>query len=358
MSIKNPLHVNEITAEWLTRILREGGSIGKSHVTDFRILPLGGVEGFMSSVVKAVLTYDVKEDGAPESLVIKIEPESESYREAGEELHAFTREIMFYRSVAPGVSMRLPRIYGSVTEPPAYAVAMEDMSALRPGDQVRGISEEEALGITAEIGKLHARYWGSPELDGFKWMPYENPVWQDYEEKWRSFTTHFGGLLDRRAVELGEKLGRHVTWLADEISSRPKTIVHSDLRADNLLFGSPGSNDWVVIIDWQLAIKSMGAFDVARLTAGSEPVSERRKYHYEAVDRWLETLGEGGVGGYARDDAIRDYRLGLLYNLCWPIHFHVGSIDAVGRTKKLVRATITRDFAAALDFDAGSVLPD
>ena len=96
---------------------------------------------------------------------------------------------------------------------------------------------------------------------------------------------------------------------------------------------------------------------MARLTAGSEPVSERRKYHYEAVDRWLETLIEGGVGGYTRDDAIRDYKLGLLFNLCWPVHFHVGSLNATGRTKKLVRATITRDFAAALDFDAGSVLP-
>ncbi|MCC6712173.1 MAG: phosphotransferase [Candidatus Dadabacteria bacterium] len=357
MSIKNPLHVSEITPEWLTRILREGGAIRKSRVTDFRILPLGGVEGFMSSVVKAVPAYDVKEEGAPESLVIKIEPESESYRQAGEELHAFTREIMFYRDVAPGVSMKLPRIYGSVIEPPAYALAMEDMSALRPGDQVRGISEKEALGITAEIGKLHARYWDSPGLDGLEWMPCENPVWQDYEEKWPSLVEHFGGLLDRRAVELGEKLGRHAPWLAGEINSRPKTIVHSDLRADNLLFGKPGSDDWVVIIDWQLAIRSMGAFDVARLTAGSEPVSERRKYHYEVVDKWLDTIVENGVGLYTRDDAVRDYRLGLLLNLCFPVHFHVGSLGATGRVKKLVRAIITRDFAAALDFDAGSVLP-
>jgi len=357
VSIKNPLHVNEITAEWLTRILREGGSIGKSRVTGIEIHPLGGVEGFMSSVVKADLAYDVSEDRAPKSLVIKIDPESESYREAGEELHAFTREIMFYRSVAPGVSVRLPRLYGSVLEPPAYALAMEDMSALRPGDQVRGISEEEALGIIGEIGKLHARYWSSPELDGFDWMPYENPVWQDYEEKWRSFTAHFGGLLGSGGLAIGEKLVRHAPWLAGEIGSRPKTIVHSDLRADNLLFGSPGSDDWVVIIDWQLAIKSMGAFDVARLTAGSEPVSELRKYHYEAVGRWLDALGEGGVGGYTRDDAVKDYKLGLLFNLCWPVHFHEGSLNATGRTKDLVIAMITRDFTAAAEFDAASVLP-
>lgn len=357
MSIKNPLHVNEITPEWLTRILREGGSIGKSRVTGLRTEPLGGVEGFMSSVVKADLIYDRKEPDAPLSVVIKIDPESESYREIGEELHVFAREIMFYREVAPGVSMRLPRIYGSVIDPPAYAVVMEDLSALRPGDQVRGISEQEALGIAGDIGRLHARYWGSRELDGFRWMPYENPVWQDYEEKWQSFTANFGGLIDARAAGLGEKLGRHILWLMNEINSRPKTIVHSDLRADNLLFGDPGSSESVIILDWQLAIKSMGAFDVARLTAGSEPVSERRKYHYEAVDRWLDTLAEGGVSGYSRDDAVRDYKLGLLFNLCFPVHFHEGSLNATGRTKELVIAIITRDFAAAVDFDTGAVLP-
>lgn len=357
MSIKNPLHVNEITPEWLTRILREGGSIEKSRVTDIDIQSVSGAVGFLSSVVKTILTYDVIEEGAPKSLVIKIEPESESYRQAGEQLHAFTREIMFYRDVAPGVSMRLPRLYGSVIEPPAYALAMEDLCSLRPGDQVRGISEEEALGITEDIGKLHARYWDSPELDGFGWMPSENPVWQDFEEKWPSFMEHFGGLLENNGRAVGEKLVKHVEWVAGEIGSRPKTIVHSDLRADNLLFGSPGSDDRVVIIDWQLVIKSMGAFDVARLTAGSEPTSELKKYHYEAVNRWHGTLIEGGVGHYTQDDAVRDYKLGLLFNLCFPVHFHREALTATGRTKDLVIAIISRDFAAAAEFDAGSVLP-
>ncbi|MGD9651423.1 MAG: phosphotransferase [Candidatus Dadabacteria bacterium] len=357
MSIKNPLHVNEITPEWLTRILREGGSITESRVTAIDVQPVGGSVGFLSSVVKTILTYDAVEEGAPKSLVVKIEPESESYRQASDQLHAFTREIMFYKSVAPGVSMRLPRLYGSVIEPPAYALAMEDLCSLRPGDQVRGISEEEALGITEEIAKLHARYWNSPELDGFAWMPSENPVWQDYEEKWPSFTEHFGGLLESNGRAVGEKLLKHVEWLAGEISSRPKTIVHSDLRADNLLFGSPGSDDWVVIIDWQIAIKSMGAFDVARLTAGSEPTSELKLYHYEAVNRWYGTLLEGGVGFYTLDDAVRDYKLGLLFNLCFPVHFHREALTVTGRTKDLVMTMITRDFAAAAEFDAGSVLP-
>ncbi|MCI0482175.1 MAG: hypothetical protein L0213_11385, partial [Candidatus Dadabacteria bacterium] len=65
----------------------------------------------------------------------------------------------------------------------------------------------------------------------------------------------------------------------------------------------------------------------------------------------------GGVNDYTLDDAVRDYKLGLLLNLCFPVHFHVGSIGATGRTKELIRALVKRDFASALDINAGSVLP-
>jgi hypothetical protein len=357
MAIKNPLHVNEITPEWLTRVLRESGTIRDSRVIGLHVGNVGGAEGFLSSVVKASLEYDRDEDGSPRSLVIKIEPESESYRQMGDDLHAFEREIGFYRDIAPGVRMRLPHIYGHVIDPPAYAVVMEDLSALRPGDQVAGVNEEEALEVVGTIAKLHASYWNSPELSRLGWMPLENNVWQDYGEKWLSFIEHFGCLLEPEGVKLGEKLGARVSWLAGEIDSRPKTVIHSDLRADNLLFGRPDSDESVVILDWQLALRSMAAFDVARLTGGSEPTIERRAHQYDVIDAWLEGLKSGGVNDYSRDDAVRDYKLGLLLNICYPVHFHVGSIGATGRTKELLHEIITRDFASALDFDAGSVLP-
>ena len=79
---------------------------------------------------------------------------------------------------------------------------------------------------------------------------------------------------------------------------RPPTLVHADLRADNLLFGPVGTPDEVIIIDWQLAIRGMGAFDIARLMArgellyrqGRKAHTARAEVRYRSPVRVGETL--------------------------------------------------------------------
>ncbi len=57
----------------------------------------------MSSVIRASLDYDVEDKDAPKSVVVKIEPESETFHRFGDELNAFQREIRFYKEVASNV---------------------------------------------------------------------------------------------------------------------------------------------------------------------------------------------------------------------------------------------------------------
>ncbi len=74
------------------------------------------------------------------------------------------------------------------------------------------------------------------------------------------------------------------------ITARPRTLVHGDLRADNLLLDEPGSEDEVLILDWKTATRSLGAIDVAMLIGGSEPPPERAGHYQELFDSWLVTL--------------------------------------------------------------------
>ena len=83
----------------------------------------------------------------------------------------------------------------------------------------------------------------------------------------------------------------------------PPTIVHCDLREDNLLFGKPGTPEEVLIVDWQLAIRGMGAYDIASLQGGSELAAERRGHSYHVLLAWHETLLASGVVGYSYDQA-------------------------------------------------------
>ena len=85
-----------------------------------------------------------------------------------------------------------------------------------------------------------------------------------YHAAWPRFRDVVGPHLPPAAIALGERLGVHLERLLGEIERQPQTIVHSDFRADNLLFDALSCPHPVVILDWQLAIRGMGALDVAR----------------------------------------------------------------------------------------------
>lgn len=355
--MKHPMHPGEITPEWLTMALREGGYLKKTKVKKVTHEILGEGKGLLSSVVRAKLEYESYESDAPNSVVVKIEPESEASRLLEGELHAFQREIRFYREVASKAPIRLPQLYYAVDQPPAYSMVMEDLSALTPGDQVVGMHESQIINTVEAVAHLQAHYWNNEALADLDWMPTFNTVQDDFAEKWDSFLMHFGHYLSPHEIRIGDKLANSIEWLGKEINGRPKTIVHNDLREDNLLFGEPGSATEVMILDWQLTIRSMGAFDVAFILGGSELPSERKGHHYKVLRRWHEKLIQEGVEAYSFDDAGYDYQLGSLLALCYPVHFHNGFVDPQGRKQDLVRVLIDRQFSSAVELAVEEILP-
>lgn len=357
MAIKNPLHPDEITAEWITFALRAGGVIKHSIARILNKEILGGGRGFLSSVVRVRLEYDREEKNAPKSVVVKIEPESDTLHRFGDELNAFQREIRFYKEVAGNAPIRLPILYFSIDEPPAYSMVMEDLSSYTPGDQVIGMHREQVMATVEILAKLQARYWDNIALEKLEWMPTTNGVGIDYQEKWESFVSHFGSYVDKEGLKVGERLGNYVSWLEREIEKRPKTIVHTDLREDNLLFGNPNSDEAILILDWQLAIRSIGVFDVARIIGGSELPSERSGHQLEVLRRWYDALIREGVKDYSWEEAVRDFRLGALQLLCFPVHFHIAFIGSEGRSMELAKVICRRVFSSAVEIDAASVLP-
>ncbi len=357
MKIQNPLHPEQITVEWITDALREGGVLKEASLKRIEKNIIGEGKGFLSSVVRVRIEYDIDDKDAPRSVVVKIEPESDEFRGFGDELNAFQREIRFYREVARNVPIRLPIVYFTVDEPPAYSMVMEDLSSYTPGDQIIGMHEDQVMDTVKALARLQARYWNNEALEKLKWMPTTNKISFDYEQKWGSFVNHFGSFVDKRGLKIGERLGPLISWIEEEIDSRPKTIVHSDLREDNLLFGSPHSEDAVLILDWQLAIRSMGAFDVARLIGGSELPRERKGHQFEVLRCWLDSLVKEGVRNYSWEEAVYDFRLGSLALLSYPVHFHVSFIGSEGRSMELAKVICRRVFSSVVEIDAESVLP-
>lgn len=354
---KHPKHPDEITPRWLTSVLRQSNVIGSSSVISIKkdILAVG--KSWLSTIVKLEVEYDSSEENLPNSFVLKLLSESRMFRDFSYELQAFDREIKFYNELADQIPIRLPKLIYSDNGYHCNLMLMEDLTYLTPGDQVIGMKQEQVLTTLESLAKVHGTYWGNPKLDLLEWMPISNNIEQDYDENWDSFVELCSYFIDAEGMKIGKKLRPHISWLFQEIASRPKTLTHDDMKEDNLLFGKPGTDEAVVILDWQFAIRSMGATDVARLIGGSQTPTEREGRQFESLRHWYDKLLEEGVKNYSWEEAQRDFKLGALSCLTFPVHFHKGIVRAEGRALEYVIAMYSRLFSHVVEIEADSVLP-
>ena len=89
------------------------------------------------------------------------------------------------------------------------------------------------------------------------------------------------------------------------MANRPTTLAHTDFRLDNFFFGRADAP--VTIIDWQLTVRSSGAFDVGYFIVESMTTDMRREHGDALLRRWHRGLVDRGVVGYTIDDAYADF---------------------------------------------------
>ncbi|HZR84193.1 MAG TPA: phosphotransferase [Candidatus Binatia bacterium] len=355
-----PENVEGITAEWVDEALRAGGATDLPPVTAVRTRTIGAQRGFLSLTVQIDIDYaTAPPDGAPGSLVAKLEPAEGGFRDAERRFGAFDREVRFYREVAGRVPLRLPRIYWADASGDGKVLLMEDLTAYRALDQVHGMRHEQVLFTAREVAKLHAAFARPGALDGLDWLPLHDHFFDEgFADHWPAFARCYELRIGRDAVRLGERVVRKIGWLEERIAARPVTLIHGDLRADNLLVGDGEPCSEVVVLDWQLTNRSLAAIDIARMLGGSEPPAERRGHQLEVFAAWHEGLLRAGRTDYAFDEALTDFRLAVLYCLCIPVFsFTICGPEPEGRTARLLDAIAERLYASAIELDAGELLP-
>ena len=119
-----PERLDDLTPEWLTGVLHEGGYLAAGGtVTGVEREVLGEGEGFMGDIVRLRLSYQGGE--GPGSVVAKM-PRLEN-RAFGELVGVYERESCFYEEMADTVPVGVPGVYHSdfdrhaVGRPPAAA---------------------------------------------------------------------------------------------------------------------------------------------------------------------------------------------------------------------------------------------
>ena len=99
-----------------------------------------------------------------------------------------------------------------------------------------------------------------------------------------------------------------------------------------MFFASPQGGPEFAVIDWQIANRGGGVFDVAYFVSGTLTPEERRSREHEIVKLYHDTLVENGVKNYSFDQCWQDYRLSTLFLLPYSV-IGAGSHRSVERAR-------------------------
>lgn len=336
-----PTTTDEITAEWMTEALRGSDTIGADvSVTDVLTNAADVGVGFMGEVARVGLRYDGDAGDAPTQMIAKFATQSPEIKTMMHPTRVYEREHRFYEQLAPSTPVRTPDVYHvtcTTSDEPLdeqYMLLLEDLGGLVLGDQVAGVSPEQAESALVGLARHHAAFWDGAGLENAPFVPPINGALNKagqgiYEASLPGFKEVFSDALLPEMVPVADAYAANHPQLLDRLAAMPSTLVHFDYRADNLFFepDADGAQGSVVVIDWQAISVGGGAADVGYFVGQNLSTSDRREHEESLLRRYHETLLAEGVTGYEFDTFFDDYRLGLVYGWVIPV-FAVGSLDA------------------------------
>ncbi len=364
-----PTTTEEATAEFLTIALRSSGVLDDdSAVAELEHDRIGEGVGLMCNLARLTVRYRGPAHGAPSSVILKVPSSAPENRNVGNHFRLYEREGRFYEHLADAVPVRTPRCLANVidVDTDTFALVLEDFGARTMVSQVAGLDASRAAEAVRALGRLHARFWESPELDALAWMPRAiDPevlgAGQAYREAWPVFQERFLDDLPDGAAALAELVGS--TWETVALSmydDSPHTVCHGDFRADNLMFDDTTSGEHHVgVLDWQVSMRGPGAGDVGYLLAQSLTPDVRRAHQRDLVEQWYDELSTnlgGEPEGFSFDDAWDGYRRSTASMTALPVIGGAQTDLSNERGLQLGREMAQRAFSAALELDAASLL--
>ncbi|HLK46338.1 MAG TPA: phosphotransferase, partial [Acidimicrobiales bacterium] len=271
--------------------------------------------------------------------------------------HLYEREVRFYDSIAPTVTIRTPVCHHASFDPTTgrFLLLLESLAPAAACDQLDGLAPERAALAVDQLAGLHAPHWGSSDLPATSFLEsVADSLRPLYAEL---IPVLFTGFLDRYGDALSPAARGVVEWLSPNLGAyfqgreTPPTVTHGDYRTDNLLFDGRGGEVPLATVDWQTIGHGPGALDLAYLLTTSLDTETRRAHERELLDRYRSRLGELGVTGYSHDALCGDYAFyafqGIVMLVCAAV-----LVERTARGDAMFLTMIERS-AAAVD-DLGS----
>jgi Phosphotransferase enzyme family len=351
-----PTDIAELTPAYLTTALRHGGHLANGEVSSVDASPLGAGVGFVGQLARLKLAYEGDCGGLPDVMIAKFPIEDPVAKYIAKMYGFYRAEAECYRQAATiGLGVPTPDVFLSEVsdDDDGTLILMEDLGEARMADQVTGASLADAEAVIDAGARLHAAWWQSPRLDELGWLrPLNNPAYMavgdQYNQSWPVFAEMFASA-PAAALEVGERIGAQLPFAYDWLmANRPTTLAHTDFRLDNFFFDRPGAP--VTVIDWQLSVRSLGAFDIGYFIVQSLTAEMRREHGETLLRRWHQGLVDLGVTDYSWDDAQADFHDSVMLQMSIPVIAAANLDPANERGKQLLDCLGHRSCQALADY--------
>jgi hypothetical protein len=340
----------DLTVEWLATALG-------APVRDFTCERIG--TGQMSECYRVELAYADGEVG-PTSVVLKVAATDPVSRQTGHALGLYEREVRFYTDIAPRIDGPIAPCHHAAfnTETGAFHLLLGDAGPAVVGDEIRGATVEQALLALSELGRVHAPLLGDTAMANADWLNRESPLNQALiGQLYAGFFERYGDRIAGGHREVCERLvASFDAYLATESDpQRAHGLVHGDYRLDNMLFGEPGADRPLTVVDWQTVTWGPAMTDVAYFLGCALPDQPRRENYEALLSAYHAALGPDS------SLSLDDVREGVRRQSFFGVMMAIVSSMLVERTDRgddMFMVMLERHCQHVLDTDALAVLPE
>jgi aminoglycoside/choline kinase family phosphotransferase len=339
-----------LTSESLSRILGR-------RVTGVTVSEVTG--GLIARTVRLRLDYGESAPDAPRSLVAKVPAVEELPRMLAKAAGLYTREVLFYRKLAPTLDMRVPHCYfGEIDDDgERFLLLLEDIADSTVHDQDEEWPADDVLLAIRQLALLHSSRWNDPDLTSAGWLNRldgeQLPAWEGlFRAAWKDFTGRDEVVLDPDLLALGERFAAagFDTWVGGYRG--PLSLAHADFHVSNLLYrtGADGRRE-IVTVDWQMAMHAPPLIDVAYFL-GRMPIASRRACERDLVAAYHDALA---VDGYSWERCWEDYERWSWYGVVSALIAVVGT-PLSPEEAHLYSYKVTRYLTQVADHDSARFL--
>lgn len=309
LSLKNPdampipivSNPDEITAEWLTSVLRQDEPAAR--VDDFDALSIG------TGQVGENVRFTLRGDNVPNTVVGKFPSSDPVSKQTGIDLKNYVREVFFYRDLQDTVDIQTPKVmFTDVNDATHdFVIVMEDLAPGVQGDQLAGCGPDEAALALEQLARLQGPRWGDPALSKYPLLQSTGDDPSGLQALYKMLEPGFIQRYEKRLTaehmsicnRIGDKLGSY-----NDAYDGPPGLVHADYRLDNMMFGGPYP---LAVVDWQSVTTGCPVADASYFLGTSVLPEVRGREERHLLKVYVDVLKSYGVD-MKLDDCFDYYR--------------------------------------------------